>query len=573
MASDSTTHLELPYLAAAQAQKHVTHNEALRRLDAIVQLAVLTRALASPPAAPVEGDRHIVAGGATGDWTGRSGYVAAWIDGAWTFFDPQPGWIAWVEAESRLLVYVDDTGGWTDFAGALFAGNLAKLGINTTADASNRLAVKADAVLMSHDDVTPGSGHLHLTLNKSAASRDAGFVFQDGWSSRALVGLLGSDDFVIKVSPDGTAFIPALSVSRTSGRLTLAADLPLSEGGTGASTRARARYNLGLRANLPKQRKVTDGTWLASTTPADNNWFAICWAAELGLYCAIAQTGSGNCVMTSPDGVNWTARTSAADNSWAGLCWAPELGLFVAVGGSGTGNRVMTSPDGVNWTARASAADNSWRSICWAPELGLLVAVAITGSGNRVMTSPDGITWTSQASAANYSWSCVCWSAELGLFVAVAGDVHSNPVMTSPDGVTWTTRIATSNTWYGVCWSAELGLFAAVATSGTGNRVMTSPDGITWTTRASAADNGWVGICWAAEIGLFVAVANSGVGNRIMTSSDGLTWTLRASAADNGWRAVCWAPELGLLAAVANSGTGNRAMTSVSAHTLSYRSA
>ncbi|WP_299364596.1 hypothetical protein [uncultured Paracoccus sp.] len=28
--SDATTHLLLPYILAAQAQKHVTHNEALR---------------------------------------------------------------------------------------------------------------------------------------------------------------------------------------------------------------------------------------------------------------------------------------------------------------------------------------------------------------------------------------------------------------------------------------------------------------------------------------------------------------------------------------------------------------
>ena len=50
--------------------------------------------------------------------------------------------------------------------------------------------------------------------------------------------------------------------------------------------------------------------------------------------------------MTSPDGVNWTIRTSAADNSWRSVCWSPELGLFCAVADSGTGNRVMTSPDG-----------------------------------------------------------------------------------------------------------------------------------------------------------------------------------------------------------------------------------
>ena len=38
---DTSTHLLLPYLLAAQAQKHVTVNEALRLLDGLVQLAVL----------------------------------------------------------------------------------------------------------------------------------------------------------------------------------------------------------------------------------------------------------------------------------------------------------------------------------------------------------------------------------------------------------------------------------------------------------------------------------------------------------------------------------------------------
>jgi hypothetical protein len=48
-------------------------------------------------------------------------------------------------------------------------------------------------------------------------------------------------------------------------------------------------------------------------------------------------------VMTSPDGITWTARSSAADNGWTSVTWSAEVGLFVAVAASGTGNRVMTS--------------------------------------------------------------------------------------------------------------------------------------------------------------------------------------------------------------------------------------
>ena len=58
--SDTTTKLLLPYILAAQAQKHVTHNEALRMLDGLVQLSVLDRNLTAPPASPADGDRYIV---------------------------------------------------------------------------------------------------------------------------------------------------------------------------------------------------------------------------------------------------------------------------------------------------------------------------------------------------------------------------------------------------------------------------------------------------------------------------------------------------------------------------------
>jgi hypothetical protein len=55
-----TIHLALPYIAASQAQKHVTHNEALRMLDALVMLSVKDRDLSAPPGSPEEGDRYLV---------------------------------------------------------------------------------------------------------------------------------------------------------------------------------------------------------------------------------------------------------------------------------------------------------------------------------------------------------------------------------------------------------------------------------------------------------------------------------------------------------------------------------
>ncbi len=113
--SDSTTNLLLPYILAAQAQKHVTHNEALRLLDGIVQLSVIDRDHAAPPGSPADGDRYIVAVGATGDWSGWDLNVALWTDGAWLRLLPRTGWRAWVEDEAILLVH--DGSGWMNLGG------------------------------------------------------------------------------------------------------------------------------------------------------------------------------------------------------------------------------------------------------------------------------------------------------------------------------------------------------------------------------------------------------------------------------------------------------------------------
>ncbi len=101
----SVAHLLLPYILAAQAQKHVTHNEALRILDGRVQLSVLDRDPTAPPGSPADGDRYIVGSGATGDWVGWDLNVALWTDGVWLRLPPRPGRRAWVEAEVLLLVY------------------------------------------------------------------------------------------------------------------------------------------------------------------------------------------------------------------------------------------------------------------------------------------------------------------------------------------------------------------------------------------------------------------------------------------------------------------------------------
>lgn len=122
--SETTPLLALPLLAAAQAQKHVTHNEALVLLDAATQLAVLDRSRAAPPPASMPGDRHLVGAGADGAWAGHDGEIALY-DAGWRFLAPRAGWRAYVVAEARTLLF--DGGAWRDALAGTPSGATATL--------------------------------------------------------------------------------------------------------------------------------------------------------------------------------------------------------------------------------------------------------------------------------------------------------------------------------------------------------------------------------------------------------------------------------------------------------------
>jgi hypothetical protein len=326
--------------------------------------------------------------------------------------------------------------------------------------------------------------------------------------------------------------------------------------------------------------------WTIRSSAADNNWKSVTYGAPggVGLYVAVAESGVGNQVMTSPDGITWTSRASASDRFWQSVTYGEPsgAGLFVAVSsGSETGeggtSAVMTSPDGINWTSRVTPPDVTWESVTYGrPRIGpgqlgpgIFVAVGSSvrvGEGG-VMTSPNGITWTSVTPPIQNNWEGVTYGFQDGipfepLFVAVAWIAFQPQVMTSPDGTTWTAASASSGKqWRGITYGN--GQFIAVAdalpfqSTGPG-AVMTSGNGSTWTERSPVTNNLWRSITFLN--GLFVAVASSGVGDRVMTSPDGITWTVRASAADNSWQSVTYGN--GRFVAVAATGSGNRVMTS-----------
>jgi hypothetical protein len=94
-----TARFAMPLLDAAQAQKHVTVNEALVRADALGCGRVEDRDRTEPPATPAEGRVHIVGAGATGDWAGHDGALALFLNGGWEFISPWGGCSVWVASE------------------------------------------------------------------------------------------------------------------------------------------------------------------------------------------------------------------------------------------------------------------------------------------------------------------------------------------------------------------------------------------------------------------------------------------------------------------------------------------
>lgn len=223
-----TTHLGLPFIDGSQAQKHVTHNEALRILDAAIQIGVENTTLATPPDSPAAGARYLVPAGASGAWSGQADAIACWEDGAWRFLVPKMGWCVWSAADEMQLVF--DGTEWRNMpGGGGTLGTITKLGINAAADSDNRLSVCSNAALFRAIDAADGgTGDMRIQISKEGTDNVASVVFSDAFSGYAEFGLIGSDAFKLKVSNDGASFTEAFTIDQMSGSLTLPRGLALS---------------------------------------------------------------------------------------------------------------------------------------------------------------------------------------------------------------------------------------------------------------------------------------------------------------------------------------------------------
>lgn len=108
----NTMQLGLPLLQPAQAQKHVTVNAALARLDGLVNLTLVSRSLSTPPAIVIDGAVYGVPAGAVNEWAGQDGRIAIGSNGGWDFAVPRRGWRAAILDEGTVAFH--DGGDWRE---------------------------------------------------------------------------------------------------------------------------------------------------------------------------------------------------------------------------------------------------------------------------------------------------------------------------------------------------------------------------------------------------------------------------------------------------------------------------
>jgi hypothetical protein len=87
----ATPRHQLPLLSVGQAQKEITHNEALLALGLLLHPTCVAEPDDTPPVAPVVGDVFLCGANPTGAWAGQPHAMALWTESGWRFARPVEG--------------------------------------------------------------------------------------------------------------------------------------------------------------------------------------------------------------------------------------------------------------------------------------------------------------------------------------------------------------------------------------------------------------------------------------------------------------------------------------------------
>lgn len=219
MSSNETLRLGMPLLQPAQAQKHVTVNEALMRLDGLVNLVLQGTNRQTPPIPVIDGACWAVPEGATGAWAGQAGQIAIGSNGGWVFAAPKPGMRGFIADQGVQAIF--DGANWvagalslTGFGSALMSGCAAReVAVGTGAVVETGLVIPAGVMVIGA--VARVTGAIGGTLASwRLGTPGAGDRFGSGLGTGTgswARGMLGTpmtyyEDQPVQMTADGGAF-------------------------------------------------------------------------------------------------------------------------------------------------------------------------------------------------------------------------------------------------------------------------------------------------------------------------------------------------------------------------------
>ena len=215
-----TPNLGLPLIASAQTQKHITLNESLWLVDALLQGTLSQIDQTTPPASPAPGEIFAIGVGATGDWASQDGNLAIWTEGGWRYVQPKDGWTLYSGTDFQQLRYL--AGIWRPISAAYsLAGastELATLSVDHVIDPGAQSVTSALIPSHAHvigvsgrvlSDVTSDTGTTwRLGVSGSDDRYGTGYGFASGSYAKGLTGsgLTYYADTALQLTCDGGNF-------------------------------------------------------------------------------------------------------------------------------------------------------------------------------------------------------------------------------------------------------------------------------------------------------------------------------------------------------------------------------
>ena len=250
-----TPHLGLTLVEQAQAQKEVTVNMALMRIDALLNSSVVDKDLTAPPSVPAEGDVYIVASPATEEWAGQENAIA-YFEQVWRFITPNEGMMFWVQGEG--MFYVFDGSNWVASGSGGGEGE-ANTGVNANGDAGGVFKNKSASSLV-FNNIVAGS---NVSVSGGGASGGDIVISASGDGGGGVMALTGLSDVGLSTVSDGEV----LTYDATSGEWV---NHTLAEAGIAAAGHGHVLADISDAGALAAKSSVDDGDWSGTALAVAN---------------------------------------------------------------------------------------------------------------------------------------------------------------------------------------------------------------------------------------------------------------------------------------------------------------